>query len=167
MKIGFSPSQLLEPCSFMLLGDVDAGKTTLFNLLFGRNEVARKTQAIEFQDSGVDTPGEFFSHPRLYHALINTSSDVDVLVYVHSCDNDEYRLPPGLLNVYGNKQLVGVITKTDLPNCDPERAERDLRQSGFPGPIFCVSSQYPCSIEPLKRYLLGDRPTVKEGARLS
>jgi ethanolamine utilization protein EutP len=150
----------------MLLGAVSAGKTTLFNLLFGRGESARKTQAIEFEESGIDTPGEFFSHPRLYHALINTSSDVDVLVYVHSCDSEECRLPPGLLNVYGGKRLIGVITKTDLPDCDPERAESVLRHVGVSGPIFRVSNRYPDSIVPLKQYLLSGKPT-EEGAELS
>jgi ethanolamine utilization protein EutP len=144
------------PSAFMLMGEVDAGKTTLFNLLYGREEAARKTQALEFENSGIDTPGEFFSHPRLYHALINTSSDVDVLVYVHSCDDDECRLPPGLLNVYGDKRLVGVITKTDLPGCDPGLAESMLRNAGVSGPIFRVSNRHPGSIAPLKRYLFGD-----------
>ncbi|MDR2113542.1 MAG: ethanolamine utilization protein EutP [Candidatus Accumulibacter sp.] len=154
------------PAAFMLMGAVGAGKTTLFNLLYGREENARKTQALEFENSGIDTPGEFFSHPRLYHALINTSSDVDILVYVHSCDNDECRLPPGLLNVYGDKRLVGVITKTDLPGCDPGRAESVLRGAGGFDPIFRVSNRYPDSIAPLKRYLLGGGST-EEGAGLS
>jgi ethanolamine utilization protein EutP len=154
------------PSAFMLMGAVDAGKTTLFNLLYGREEDARKTQAIEFEDSGIDTPGEFFSHPRLYHALINTSSDVETLVYVHACDNDECRLPPGLLDVYGNKRLAGVITKMDLPGCDPGHAENLLRRVGFSGPIFRVSNRYPDSIAPLKRYLLGESP-AEEGAEAS
>jgi ethanolamine utilization protein EutP len=158
-----APASSAAPAAFMLLGAVDAGKTTLFNLLYGREENARKTQAIEFEDSGIDTPGEFFSHPRLYHALINTSSDVDVLVYVHSCDDDECRLPPGLLNVYGDKRLVGVITKTDLPGCDLGHAEGMMRRAGVSGPIFRVSNRNPGSIAPLKRYLLGSEST-EEGA---
>lgn len=151
------------PSAFMLMGAVDAGKTTLFNLLYDRAESARKTQALEFENSGIDTPGEFFSHPRLYHALINTSSDVDVLVYVHSCDDDECRLPPGLLDVYAHKRLVGVITKTDLPGCDPGHAENMLRRAGLSGPIFRVSNRHPGSVAPLKRYLLGGEST-EEGA---
>ena len=60
----------------VFVGDVGAGKTTLFNALQGDFDLARKTQAIEFNDEGsVDTPGEYFSHPRLYHALINTLAD--------------------------------------------------------------------------------------------
>ncbi len=42
-----------------------AGKTTLFNALQGNYSLARKTQAVEFNENGdIDTPGEYFSHPR-------------------------------------------------------------------------------------------------------
>lgn len=151
-----------RPPSFMLLGAVEAGKSTLFNMLFGKNERVRKTQAIEFESCGIDTPGEFFSHPRLYHALINTSSDVDTLVYVHACDSEECRLPPGLLSVYSGKRLVGVITKTDLPDCDAERAEQLLRSKGFSGPIFRISVRDPEGVEALRRYLFSDMTDVEE-----
>ncbi len=41
----------------VFVGDVGAGKTTLFNALQGDFDLARKTQAIEFNDEGsVDTP---------------------------------------------------------------------------------------------------------------
>ncbi len=50
------------------VGTVGAGKTTLFNALQGNYTLARKTQAVEFNDNGdIDTPGEYFSHPRWYH----------------------------------------------------------------------------------------------------
>lgn len=143
---------------FMLVGPIDAGKTTLFNALFDRDEEVRKTQALEFEAGGIDTPGEFFSHPRMYSALIATSSETDTLVYVHPCGDREFRLPPGLLNVYAGKRLIGVITKTDLPECDPDWTEKLLRNNGFNGPIFRVSVKDPDSIAPLRSYLLETRP---------
>ena len=89
--------------AFMLAGPIGAGKTTLFNVLFGRPGDAQKTQAIEYEaDIGLDTPGEFFSHPRLYHALINTASDVGTLIYVQAADDFICRMPPGLLTSIGN-----------------------------------------------------------------
>ncbi len=40
-----------------------AGKTTLLTR-YGKLFLARKTQAVEFNDHGdIDTPGEYFSHP--------------------------------------------------------------------------------------------------------
>ncbi len=145
---------MAEKPRFMLVGPIEAGKSTLFNLLFGRDDEVRKTQALEFEAGGIDTPGEFFSHPRLFNALINTSSDVDTLVYVHPCDEPEFRLPPGLLNVYAGKRLVGVVSKTDRAEGDPDGTERLLRNNGFDGPIFRVSAKDPDSVLPLRSYLL-------------
>lgn len=40
-----------------IVGTVGAGKTTLFNALQGNYSLARKTQALEFNDRGdIDTP---------------------------------------------------------------------------------------------------------------
>lgn len=142
--------------AFMLAGPIGAGKTTLFNLLFGRPGDAHKTQAIEYEaDIGLDTPGEFFSHPRLYRALINTASDVGTLVYVQAADDFTCRMPPGLLGVYASKRLIGVISKTDLPAADADRVESLMRENGIGGPIFRVSIANPDSVLPLKQLLVG------------
>jgi ethanolamine utilization protein EutP len=144
--------------AFMLIGPIGAGKSTLFKALFDRDGDVRKTQAVEFENGCIDTPGEYFSHPRLYHALISTSNDVDTLVYVHPCDELEHRMPPGLLNVYAGKRLVGAVTKTDLPGARPERIEAMLRDNGFQGPIFRISSRDRHGMERLRNYLLHDSP---------
>ncbi len=95
------------------VGAVGAGKTTLFNALRGNYSLARKTQAVEFNDHGdIDTPGEYFSHPRWYHALITTLQDVDTLIYVHAANDKESRLPAGLLDVGTRKRHIAVISKT-------------------------------------------------------
>ena len=149
----------------MLIGPVGAGKSTLFKALFGDGEEVRKTQAVEFANGGIDTPGEYFSHPRLYHALISTSSTVGTLVYVHPCNEPEHRLPPGLLSIYEGKRLIGAITKTDLPDARPDHIEDMLRRNGFSGPIFRTSSRDRHSIEPLRAYLLGGPATPDAGLR--
>ncbi len=142
--------------AFMLAGPIGAGKTTLFNILFGRTGCAQKTQAVEYEaDIGLDTPGEFFSHPRLYHALITTASDVGTLVYVQAANDFSCRLPPGLLGVYGQKRLIGVITKIDLPGGDSDRVEALMREHGIVGPVFRISALTPDSVLPLKRLLVG------------
>jgi len=145
----------MDQPAFMLIGPIGAGKSTLLKALCGHGEEVRKTQAVEFANGGIDTPGEYFSYPRFYHALISTSSTVDTLVYVHPCNEPEHRLPPGLLSVYEGKRLVGAITKTDLPDAKPDHIEDMLRRNGFCGPIFRTSSRDRQSIEPLRAYLLG------------
>lgn len=142
---------------FMLVGQIGAGKTTLFNRLFGIGGVARKTQVMEFEGrDGIDTPGEYFSHPRLYYALITQSADVERLVYVHPADVRECRLPPGLLSVYNDKRIDGVITKKDLPGVELETIERMLRAAGIGGRIFSVSRDDPTALAELRNYLLDD-----------
>lgn len=48
----------------------------------------RKTQALEYDAQGcIDTPGEFFSHPRLFHALINSTAECELLIYVHPAND--------------------------------------------------------------------------------
>ena len=139
----------------MLIGPIGAGKSTLFKALFGHEEDVRKTQAVVFENGAIDTPGEYFSHPRLYHALISSFSNVDTLVYVHPSNEPEHRLPPGLFSIYEGKRLVGAITKTDLPDGRPDQIESMLRDNGFSGHIFRTSSQDQQSIERLRAYLLG------------
>lgn len=140
---------------FMLIGDIEAGKTTLINALFGKDEVARKTQAIEFEGNGLDTPGEYFSHPRMYSALVSSAQDMNTLVYVHPADSIDCRLPPGLLNVYSGQRVIGVITKTDLPEAQPDVVEALLREHGIDGAIYRVSSGDAESLRGLKELLLG------------
>jgi ethanolamine utilization protein EutP len=146
---------------FMLIGEIEAGKTSLLNALFNKNEAARKTQALEYEGCegyagcGVDTPGEYFSHPRYYSALINTASDASTLVYVHAADREACRLPPGFLDIYAGKTVIGVITKTDLPDARTDAVEALLRAHGIAGPIFRTSTADPASLHALRQMLLG------------
>lgn len=142
-----------DPSRFVLVGPVAAGKTTLFNALIGREAAAMKTQALDYENGIVDTPGEFFSHPRLHHALINTVADARSVVYVHGATDFDYRLPPGLLEVNADKRLMAAITKIDLPDADPQRVEALLRAGGFSAPIFRVSVFRPETLVPFKRHL--------------
>lgn len=147
---------------FMLMGDIGAGKSTLFERLFGRDGAARKTQALEFEGGqGVDTPGEYFSHPRMYHALLTMAADVRHLVYVHAADRAQCRLPPGLLEVYRHQQVDAVITKTDLAPEGVDALEATLRQAGIHGRVFRVHQHDASGIAALREYLLG---TGRDGA---
>lgn len=140
--------------SFMLVGPVAAGKSTLFKALDAIKGDVLKTQAIEYGDEfGVDTPGEFFSS-RWYHSVLtNISGEVDTLIYVHPADVLEVRMPPGLLTVHGDKNLVTVITKIDSEDAKTEQVEEMLRANGIKDPIFKLSGLDPKTVEPLRKYL--------------
>lgn len=139
---------------FALVGPVEAGKSTLFRALCGHGGEVRKTQAVEYDARGcIDTPGEFFSHPRLFHALINSTAECDLLVYVHPANDLECRLPPGLLDINGHRRTAAVISKTDLPDAQPDAVEDLLREQGFAGDILRVCSLQPDSIAEVKAQL--------------
>lgn len=135
---------------FVLVGSVGAGKTTLFNALLGIDELARKTQSVEYSEQIVDTPGEFFNHPRLYHALITTMVDIDTIVYVHAANDFEYKLPQGLLEINQDKRIFGVITQTDLPDADVNRVKQIFINHGFSGEILLFSLKQPETITAIK-----------------
>lgn len=139
---------------FVFIGAISAGKTTLFNALRGVAGEPMKTQAVEYDENGcMDTPGEFFSHPFMYNALINTTAEADILVYVHAADDPECRMPSGLLDVYNERRIIGVITKVDLPRVDLPAVHELLRSHGIPEPIFEVSGANPASLTTLQAAL--------------
>ena len=159
---------------FMLIGEIEAGKTSLLNALFNKKEAARKTQALEYEQyegcegfagCGLDTPGEYFSHPRYYSALINSASDTATLVYVHAANREACRLPPGFLDIYAGKTVIGVITKTDLPDARTDAVEALLREHGIAGPIFRTSTADPASLHALRQVLLGPTTLAMESSQ--
>ncbi|PLL54411.1 ethanolamine utilization protein EutP, partial [Klebsiella michiganensis] len=146
------------------VGTVGAGKTTLFNALQGNYSLARKTQAVEFNEEGdIDTPGEYFNHPRWYHALITTLQDVDTLIYVHAANDTESRLPAGLLDIGANKRHIAAISKTDVPDADVAAVRQLLYEMGFQEPIFELNGHDPQSVKHLVNYL-SELSQKEEGA---
>ncbi|EMZ2651381.1 ethanolamine utilization acetate kinase EutP [Escherichia coli] len=145
--------------ALVIYGSVGAVEEALSQTVSGLGRLlnytlARKTQAVEFNDNGdIDTPGEYFSHPRWYHALITTLQDVDMLIYVHGANDPESRLPAGLLDIGVSKRQIAVISKTDMPDADVAATRKLLLETGFEEPIFELNSHDPQSVQQLVDYL--------------
>lgn len=139
---------------YVFVGSVGVGKTSLFNALMGDYELARKTQAVDYNlMGGIDTPGEFFSHPHLYKAMISTTTEAEIIIYVHSAEDQICRLPRGILDIYNNKTIVTIITKVDLPNVDLSKVRKVLVECGLNEPFLEINTQDPNDVQMVADYL--------------
>lgn len=137
----------------LLVGAVGCGKTTFRQRIFGQKQTYDKTQAIEFFDSLIDTPGEFTEHRRLYSALNVTANQADVIIMMQSVKDKRQIFSPGFSYMF-YKPAVGVITKTDLAESqeDLDYVEKQLKLAGAEQ-IFTISSKTNQGVDTLIKYL--------------
>ncbi|MCB1690141.1 MAG: hypothetical protein KDI33_16715 [Halioglobus sp.] len=137
------------------MGAVSSGKTALAQALLGLTGDILKTQAAEFHHNNViDTPGEFVGRRNYYNALLATIVDVPTILYVQAANTTFFAMPAGLLSVYPDKRIVGVITKIDLPDADIDAACQVLQDNGIAEPYFATSAKTGFGLPTLRRYLL-------------
>ncbi|MBG9588560.1 EutP/PduV family microcompartment system protein [Cytobacillus firmus] len=123
----------------MLIGSIGAGKSTLTNALLGRKAEAVKTQALNYYDWIVDTPGEYTENPFFYKNIMATALEVTHVLYLQDSTKQKSIFPPGFSTGF-NKLPVGVVTKSDAPKSDVDTAIRQLRGVIPKGPIVITSS---------------------------
>ncbi|GEN33815.1 EutP/PduV family microcompartment system protein [Aneurinibacillus danicus] len=123
----------------MLIGAIGAGKSTLTNALLGRDVPAVKTQSLVYRDWIVDTPGEYTENPLFYKNIMATVLEVTHVLLIQDATNPKTIFPPGFTTGIP-KLSIGVVTKTDAPGEDRERAARQLRRAMPEGPIVYVSA---------------------------
>lgn len=120
-----------RPRRMMLIGRTSAGKTTLCQRI--RNEELRyhKTQTVQIvgQDM-IDTPGEYLERRGFRGALMVTSADADVIVFVQDATEDGTMFPPRFTSMFA-KPVVGAVTKCDIATEEQiGKAETHLRDAG-------------------------------------
>ncbi|MFM1652147.1 EutP/PduV family microcompartment system protein [Brevibacillus sp. B_LB10_24] len=139
----------------MIIGAVGAGKTSLVQALFADRQPARKTQALEYRDWVIDTPGEYSENPMYYRSLMATALESGVLVMVQDAARERNYFPPGFAQGFPLRP-IGVITKADHPKANVERAKSLLRESLPEGDIFVTSAYAGKGIDELRARLLQD-----------
>jgi ethanolamine utilization protein EutP len=122
----------------LLIGGIGAGKTSLKLRMSGTTGKAPKTQVMTYSSTFIDCPGEYLEIPRYYHVLIDASHMVSEIWALQDAKAPRTKYPPGFAKVF-TKPVVGIVTKIDLPDADPERAISLLKRAGLEDPIYLTS----------------------------
>ena len=138
----------------LLVGRSGAGKTTLTQALRGEKLVYKKTQYVNYGSVLIDTPGEYIETKRLGYALALYAYEADVVGLLISA-TEPYSLYPPCVTCMVNREVVGIVTKTDDEAGSPERAAGWLRLAGC-GKIFFVSSVTGEGVAGILEYLRED-----------
>jgi ethanolamine utilization protein EutP len=124
----------------MMVGAVGTGKSTLVAALQGDSLEVRKTQAIEFDNYTVDTPGEYIENPQFYRALLATALQVDYVLLLQDATREHSIYPPGIAQGFPC-YTIGIVTKIDQPNANILRARGFLNKLGLKNnEVYCISS---------------------------
>lgn len=140
------------PGKILLIGGIGSGKTSLKQYLCRQTLAYRKTQVLEYSNFFIDCPGEYLEIPRYYHVLINTSLGVAAIWALQDATKTRSFYPPNFLKVF-SKPIIGVITKTDMPEADVERARSFLCYAGVSAPVYPVSVLSGAGMSTLRKYL--------------
>ena len=135
----------------IFMGRTGCGKTTLTQKLKNLPMDYHKTQYINYHDIIIDTPGEYAETKGLGAALALYSYEADVVGLLISA-TDDYSLFPPNVTCLVNRDVIGIVTKVDKPDGNPEKAANWLRLSGCEK-VFFISSKTGEGIDDLLEYL--------------
>lgn len=135
----------------ILIGRSEAGKSTLIQALRHQEIHYIKTQAVDFTESIIDTPGEYAETKRLGGALGVYSYEADVVGLLISATEPYCLFPPNIVGM-STRPVIGIVTKCDSPWADAAQAERWLRLAGCER-VFFTSSYCDEGIDAILSYL--------------
>ncbi len=113
----------------ILIGRSESGKTTLTQALLGKNLEYDKTQYIKFENTIIDTPGEYVQTQHLGRAIALYSYEADRVGLLIAA-TEPYSLFPPCVTCMVNREVIGIVTKSQEKDANPDRAENWLRISG-------------------------------------
>ena len=122
----------------ILIGRSEAGKTTLIQALKGEKIQYHKTQYVNHFDVLIDTPGEYIESKIFGGALAMYTFESQVVGLLLSA-TEPYSLYSPCITPLANRDVIGIVTKTDHENANPKQAEEWLRLAGCQK-VFHVSS---------------------------
>lgn len=135
----------------IFIGRSGCGKTTLTQALRNQNVRYEKTQSVKLSDFIIDTPGEYIESRNFGGALAVYTYESDIVGLLLSADEPYSLYSPNIVTI-ANRPVIGIVTKTDIENADPDRAARWLKLAGCKK-IFFVSFKDRDSINKLRDFL--------------
>lgn len=137
----------------LLIGQVGSGKTTLKQRLRHEDVKYLKTQAIEYGEGIIDTPGEFLQRRWQYNALCVTAVEADVIGLVLNPVEPIPAIPANFTTML-NRPVIGIINKIDLAPDERylELARGYLKEAGAEQ-IFVISAKTEQGLDALAEYL--------------
>lgn len=135
----------------ILMGRSESGKTTLSQALRGEVISYDKTQYIKFENNLIDTPGEYAQTEHLGRALALYSYEADIVGLLIGA-TEPYSLFPPCITSMVNREVIGIVTKSEEEDANPERAENWLKISGCEK-VFKVDSVTGYGMKELVEYL--------------
>ena len=139
----------------MLIGRTSCGKTTLIQKLMNEEVKYKKTQSVIYKSKIIDTPGEYVENKMFYKSLLVLSADAKIIVLVQSATDGATLFPPKFSTMFSKKEIIGVITKTDLENANIERSKRFLLEAGATE-VFTIGLNDEEGLEEIKKRLVVD-----------
>ena len=138
----------------VLVGRSGAGKTTLTQALRGEEIRYEKTQYVKHGEMVIDTPGEYSQSRRLAKALALYTYEADVVGLLAASD-EPYSLFPPCVAAQANREVIGIVTKIDVPRANIPLVHRWLEIAGC-RTIFHVNSVGGVGVREILDYLRRD-----------
>lgn len=139
---------------FMIFGGKSCGKTALLLALEGKNPLpVTRSKGIDYSGWGIDIAGEYCESGKLRRELVAAALKAKLLIVVQDATSERQVFPPHYFLMYPHPK-IGVVTKIDLPDANPQRAASFLREAGVNGEIFYVSALSGEGISGLRDFLL-------------
>lgn len=138
----------------ILIGRSESGKTTLIQAMRGDKIEYKKTQYVNNFNVIIDTPGEYCETRNLGAALAMYTFEADVVGLLLSA-TEPYSLFSPCCAVLANRPVIGIVTKTDSPYANPQRAAEWLKLAGCEK-VFFTSSYVGDGVVDILNYLKED-----------
>lgn len=136
----------------MLIGRTGCGKTTLTQKLNKEEIRYKKTQAVSYKNTIIDTPGEYVENKMYYKSLLVLSTEAKIIILVQSAIDETTLFPPKFATMFPKKEVIGLVTKIDLENANIERSKKILLEAGTTE-VFMIGLNDEEGLEAIKKRL--------------